>query len=257
MGRFRRWKAAVLAITVSAVMIVGGMVLAESLPSFKDVKGHWAEQSMNNVSQRGLMRGISNDRFGPDLPMTRAQIAAVLSRAMDQMDAAVLGITHRLVFLETTVAHLQASAGAGGGATSTFDFTNREGRAVNGLHVVFTSSIKVANTNTTDNPFRDVSYDAQAGRGSGYAADLANPRKNLNGGDAAAVETRFVGGGGERGATVRCWWWTDDGQQVSPTYTAPKEDNRDGGCTRHPQHGAKQSPPLQNSKDGGLTVDTP
>lgn len=45
-----------------------------------DVTGHWAEHSIRRVMARGLLRGYPDGSFGPDKPVTRAELAAVLDR---------------------------------------------------------------------------------------------------------------------------------------------------------------------------------
>ena len=36
--------------------------------------------------ERGLMNGVSSDKFNPDAPVTRAQLAVVLDRIYEQED---------------------------------------------------------------------------------------------------------------------------------------------------------------------------
>jgi N-acetylmuramoyl-L-alanine amidase len=45
-----------------------------------DVAGHWAEQSIRKAMKAGVIRGHSDGRFGPDEPVTRAQLAVILDR---------------------------------------------------------------------------------------------------------------------------------------------------------------------------------
>ncbi|GIP35565.1 S8 family serine peptidase [Paenibacillus sp. J2TS4] len=48
---------------------------------FRDISGHWAEEDIVKLTSRGVLEGIEPFRFAPDQPMTRAQSAAVVSRA--------------------------------------------------------------------------------------------------------------------------------------------------------------------------------
>lgn len=48
--------------------------------SIKDIQGHWAESSIVKALQTGLLTGTSPNRFGPDEPITRAQLAVLLDR---------------------------------------------------------------------------------------------------------------------------------------------------------------------------------
>jgi N-acetylmuramoyl-L-alanine amidase len=45
-----------------------------------DVAGHWAEQSIRKAMKAGVIKGHSDGRFGPDEPVTRAQLAVILDR---------------------------------------------------------------------------------------------------------------------------------------------------------------------------------
>ncbi len=47
---------------------------------FKDIDGHWAKAAIENVAAEGLMVGRSKDTFAPNEPITRAEMAAILSR---------------------------------------------------------------------------------------------------------------------------------------------------------------------------------
>lgn len=49
---------------------------------FIDSEGHWAQESIFFVYERGWMRGISSTRFAPENILTRAEAAAVLVRAL-------------------------------------------------------------------------------------------------------------------------------------------------------------------------------
>jgi N-acetylmuramoyl-L-alanine amidase len=45
-----------------------------------DITGHWAEQSIRKAIEKGVIKGHSDGRFGPDEPVTRAQLAVILDR---------------------------------------------------------------------------------------------------------------------------------------------------------------------------------
>lgn len=45
-----------------------------------DVAGHWAEQSIRKAMKAGIIKGHSDGRFGPNEPVTRAQLAVILDR---------------------------------------------------------------------------------------------------------------------------------------------------------------------------------
>ena len=45
-----------------------------------DVTGHWAEAQIRRCIERGLMQGYPDGSFGPDKPVTRAELAVILDR---------------------------------------------------------------------------------------------------------------------------------------------------------------------------------
>jgi N-acetylmuramoyl-L-alanine amidase len=47
---------------------------------FADIVGHWAEASIRTLLDSGIMNGVSDARFAPDQPLTRAQLIALLDR---------------------------------------------------------------------------------------------------------------------------------------------------------------------------------
>ncbi len=47
---------------------------------FEDISGHWAEEYIVDMVQRGLLKGISATEFAPNLNVTRAMIVTVLYR---------------------------------------------------------------------------------------------------------------------------------------------------------------------------------
>ncbi len=58
---------------------------SESMPSgtFADIKGHWAQSDIEVMAGLGIVRGIGEDRFGPEMPVNRAQFATFLIRSLD------------------------------------------------------------------------------------------------------------------------------------------------------------------------------
>jgi spore germination protein YaaH len=45
---------------------------------FTDTKGHWASRDIEVARELGIINGLGNNRFGPDDPLTREQLAAIL-----------------------------------------------------------------------------------------------------------------------------------------------------------------------------------
>ncbi|MYL49344.1 hypothetical protein GLV98_07595 [Halobacillus litoralis] len=50
---------------------------------FKDIKGKWFEESVRIASSQGLVYGIGENKFEPNRPITRAEIASIVIRAME------------------------------------------------------------------------------------------------------------------------------------------------------------------------------
>lgn len=51
--------------------------------SFADIKGHWAQQTIEILASRWLVDGTKEDQFSPNMRLTRAQFAKMLAAAMD------------------------------------------------------------------------------------------------------------------------------------------------------------------------------
>jgi hypothetical protein len=49
---------------------------------FKDLEGHWAMETVNNMGSRMIITGVSQDQFNPDQAMTRAEFAAIIVRGL-------------------------------------------------------------------------------------------------------------------------------------------------------------------------------
>ncbi|HBI05303.1 MAG TPA: glycoside hydrolase [Paenibacillaceae bacterium] len=49
---------------------------------FSDIQSHWAKSYIQTVQGKGWMVGVSSSRFAPDSPLTRAQGATILVRAL-------------------------------------------------------------------------------------------------------------------------------------------------------------------------------
>jgi len=51
---------------------------------FTDITGHWAESSITEAYQKGLVDGMTTSQFAPQTLITRAQFAALVLRALGQ-----------------------------------------------------------------------------------------------------------------------------------------------------------------------------
>lgn len=52
----------------------------QSTMGFSDTSGHWAEQMIYEAVNLGFVSGVSETRFSPDVPMTRAMLVTMLYR---------------------------------------------------------------------------------------------------------------------------------------------------------------------------------
>ena len=59
----------------------GIQMAVDNAKDFKDTQNHWAQESIDFVSARGLVNGTSENTFDPNAASTRAQIAAFLHRS--------------------------------------------------------------------------------------------------------------------------------------------------------------------------------
>lgn len=79
-GRWKRYPAfAGAAILGSAIAV--SSVMAASAP-FKDMKGHWANQSVQLLHERGVISGFPDGTFKPGNSVSKAEFFTMLNKAM-------------------------------------------------------------------------------------------------------------------------------------------------------------------------------
>jgi spore germination protein YaaH len=67
----------------STLVRVMGLTPVEGITSFQDVSdSHWAKKDIEAAKQYGLIQGVGNGKFAPDAPVTREQMAAMLSKVI-------------------------------------------------------------------------------------------------------------------------------------------------------------------------------
>ncbi len=64
----------------------GENIAKENKKEFTDAKGHWGEEYIDFVAERGLYDGVGDGKFGVDDAMTRAMLVCVLYRLADNPD---------------------------------------------------------------------------------------------------------------------------------------------------------------------------
>ena len=67
---------------VAVALILSSMTaVSASAAEFNDIKGHWAEEVINELADKDIIHGVSDTEFNPDgtvLPMCRTGAANVL-----------------------------------------------------------------------------------------------------------------------------------------------------------------------------------
>ncbi|WP_426450976.1 S-layer homology domain-containing protein [Paenibacillus sp. S-38] len=64
----------------------GWFTVVSSSKEFTDTTGHWAEADIHLLASKLLVKGTSASEFSPDKPVTRAEFAAMLTRALGLPD---------------------------------------------------------------------------------------------------------------------------------------------------------------------------
>ncbi|OPH51341.1 peptidase S8 [Paenibacillus ferrarius] len=52
------------------------------ISGFADIEGHWAQAAISQLAEQGVISGYGNYRFAPNQPITRAEAATVITRAL-------------------------------------------------------------------------------------------------------------------------------------------------------------------------------
>ncbi|HEY9867427.1 MAG TPA: S-layer homology domain-containing protein [Candidatus Obscuribacterales bacterium] len=61
-------------------------VIAQDSRSFSDIKGHWAQNCIESLAQKNIVKGYyEDDTFRPDSPVNRAEFAAILNQAFPKI----------------------------------------------------------------------------------------------------------------------------------------------------------------------------
>jgi murein DD-endopeptidase MepM/ murein hydrolase activator NlpD len=56
----------------------------EQSMKFKDIPDtHWAAKAIDELSEKGIIKGYEDGTFKPDAPVTRAEVAVMISRALE------------------------------------------------------------------------------------------------------------------------------------------------------------------------------
>ena len=52
------------------------------MEKFTDIKGHYAEHIIEDLTSKGILKGVSEDEYEPDRPVTRAEMAVIADRIL-------------------------------------------------------------------------------------------------------------------------------------------------------------------------------
>ena len=59
---------------VAVTLILSSMTaVSASAAEFNDIKGHWAEDVINELADKDIIHGVSDTEFNPDGTVTRAE----------------------------------------------------------------------------------------------------------------------------------------------------------------------------------------
>jgi hypothetical protein len=73
---------------LAAVAALGVPLWAAPATRFKDVPAHhWAATAIAAATQKGVMRPATQNAFRPDQPVTRAELAVILVRAIEYLES--------------------------------------------------------------------------------------------------------------------------------------------------------------------------
>ncbi len=73
----------VLTSGVTPVLLSPAPAIAQPAASFADVQGHWAQDYIQALAARGIISGFPDGSFRPSQPVTRAQFAAIVTKAFN------------------------------------------------------------------------------------------------------------------------------------------------------------------------------
>lgn len=78
-------------VLVILVSVLGTVTGYGAEVSFADTSGHWAEEAIASVVEKGLFNGTGDNHFSPDISMDRGMFVTVLGRFAEKMGADVNG----------------------------------------------------------------------------------------------------------------------------------------------------------------------
>ena len=78
-----------IALALTICLTTALLVPSAAAKDYVDTRDHWAQDAVNEITNRGFFLGTSDTTFSPDATMTRAMFVTVLSRVAASMNLSV------------------------------------------------------------------------------------------------------------------------------------------------------------------------
>ncbi|MCR8657487.1 S-layer homology domain-containing protein [Paenibacillus endoradicis] len=204
---------AILLVVFLFVGLLPAQVFANEPKSFTDIKGHWAEESINKVVQEGLFNGSAEGVFEPQGSMTRAMFITVLNRLAEKLDGPEVAVKDQ-TFTDVPASAWYANAiswavsagltdGYGNGTFGPNDLLNREQITVLMMRFLtsymgydlskYQSSDLFADSDQISSWAKEAVYQAVAlGLVQGEKGNLFNPKGTASRAVVAVITERFL-----------------------------------------------------------------
>ncbi|MFB1082227.1 S8 family serine peptidase [Jeotgalibacillus sp. JSM ZJ347] len=178
--------------------------------TFADVKDHWAKDDIDTLASLNITAGKTKDEFKPYLGLTRAEFAALLSRAMQLPEVEPTGVFPDVKDSHWAASSIEAAHKAGivaGKDDGTFkpgEQITREQMAAMIMRAINYRAPYLAPTVFMPDEFKDHNRISDYARDAVYQAEMLGiiagkkdgsfaPKANLTRGEMAAVLNRMVG----------------------------------------------------------------
>ncbi len=84
--------ASAILLSVSAVAFADEVEVSETKQVFTDMPDDWRTEAIQNAVDNGLISGVGDGKVAPDAPITRAQMAAIIVRALGAKEKADISV---------------------------------------------------------------------------------------------------------------------------------------------------------------------
>ncbi len=68
--------------TTTLPVTTGSGIITPSGVTFADIQNHWGKTAIEEMAEKGILKGVSANEFAPDRSITRAEFAVLLSRVL-------------------------------------------------------------------------------------------------------------------------------------------------------------------------------